>query len=364
MNAVEHGVENREFERSQRSLEDLRESGICIDHVRAGKSTLPHAGRGGFSRRKIAAGDVVLPLPLIHVGNRSIYEIYAGTTHGRFYGPATERGPIHRQLLINYCLGHRESTLLLCPYSSGLINHSQQRTNAKLRWSEKVNRKPEWFRQPLTEWSNDNHCGLTMELVATRDILEDEEIFMDYGDEWEQAWQYHLAHWEPPREVDWYRPSSELNQDPDLVVRTTTEGSYGDAILLLCREHYRVMEGFEPSGYQQHRCVVVDRRWTPGGYLYTVELVEDDEDEDYVVRGMCYRKVSAVLWDLPRDAFIFEDRMYSLDHMQAWSFRKSTENIHFCLCHSLIRIPCPRLCAGHDMRIPDDLFPEAWKNLR
>jgi hypothetical protein len=327
---MEDGVENRESRRSRRSLEELRESGICIDHVRAGKSTLPHAGRGAFARRKIGVGDVVLPLPLIHIGNRSIYEIYAGTAHGRFYGPATERGPIHRQLLINYCLGHRESTLLLCPYSSGLVNHSQQRTNVKLRWSEKAGRKPEWFHQSLKEWSDDRHAGLTMELVATRDISDGEEIFMDYGDEWEHAWQYHLAHWEPPREVDWYRPSSELNEDPDLVVRTATEGSYDDSLFLSCREYYLVRQGLEPSDYQIHPCVVVDRRWTPDGYRYRAELVEDDEDEGRVVRGTCRRKVFEVLWDLPRDAFYFEDMMYSLDHLQAWSFRKSTANNRPC----------------------------------
>jgi len=34
--------------------------------------------------------------------------------------------------------------------------------------------------------------GLSFEYVALRDIEEGEEIFMDYGEEWEDAWEQHV----------------------------------------------------------------------------------------------------------------------------------------------------------------------------
>ena len=43
----------------------------------------------------------------------------------------------NRQLLINYCFGHRKSEILLCPTTSvALVNHSKEKANAKIRWSD------------------------------------------------------------------------------------------------------------------------------------------------------------------------------------------------------------------------------------
>lgn len=37
-----------------------------------------------------------------------------------------------------------------------------------------------------------------MDVVATRDIAEDEEIFIDYGLEWQEAWDSHVQNWKSP----------------------------------------------------------------------------------------------------------------------------------------------------------------------
>ena len=36
-----------------------------------------------------------------------------------------------------------------------------------------------------------------MDVVATRDIQPDEEVFIDYGEEWEVAWGDHVQNWKP-----------------------------------------------------------------------------------------------------------------------------------------------------------------------
>ena len=39
-----------------------------------------------------------------------------------------------------------------------------------------------------------------MDFVATRDIQPDEEILIDYGIEWEKAWDEHVTAWRSPCE--------------------------------------------------------------------------------------------------------------------------------------------------------------------
>lgn len=36
-----------------------------------------------------------------------------------------------------------------------------------------------------------------MEIIATREIAEGEKVLLNYGNEWETAWQAHVAAWQP-----------------------------------------------------------------------------------------------------------------------------------------------------------------------
>jgi hypothetical protein len=311
-----------------------------MDYIEADLSTLPHAGRGAFTRHILEAGQVVVPVPLLQFP-RYLYDMYEGTWQGNHYEAARDRPPVQTQLIINYCFGHAESSLLLCPYGSGasLINHSRKGANVRLRWSKKVNRRPEWFNMSVPEWIDDK-AGLTMDVIALREILPGEEILLDYGDAWEAAWQVHVAQWQPPPEAVWYRPAMELNEDADLIVRISSEGSYGGLVEVLCRERFRQFQGMSAKANSLHSCAVVDRYQGPdGAYRYRAEIFEEETDDEEEAAGLCSHIAVEVLWDLPRDAFWFEDTMYSRDHLQHWSFR-------------------------HEMGIPDDMFPQDWKDKR
>ena len=41
---------------------------------------------------------------------------------------------------------------------------------------------------------------LVFDLVATRDIAAGEEIYLDYGQEWEDAWNQYAESWNESRE--------------------------------------------------------------------------------------------------------------------------------------------------------------------
>ena len=46
-------------------------------------------------------------------------------------------------------------------------------------------------------WKMDYPGALTLEVYALRDIAADEELFLDYGQAWSQAWQQHVGRWVP-----------------------------------------------------------------------------------------------------------------------------------------------------------------------
>ena len=338
---MEHGTRYMHYNRSLRSIEWLEANGLCTDNIKPGNSTLKQAGRGAFATRRIPKGGLVAPAPLIHIPNRSIYNMYESIVDDRWHEHTLVRNEsaiVGHQLILNYCFGHRQSTLLLCPYGIGvgLINHEKEKVNTKIIWSTKGTRHPEWLEKKIDEWGASDHAGLAFDLIALRDIDENEEIFIDYGDEWEMAWQEHVRNWKPPPGSNDYQPSSILNEMDEAIIRTMAEGSYNPETdkHLYCREIFREYAGAEDeSDFDFQACRALDRYVdSDGEYRYIVETYTE-------VQGPyeCHEENNFIIFDLPRDGFNFRDALYSLDHSQKWAFR-------------------------HDIRIPDEIMPESWKN--
>jgi hypothetical protein len=211
------------------------------------------------------------------------------------------------------------------------FNHSAENPNAKIEWS-KTMRHPEWLDQPIELWEDENHTGFQIDFVALRDIQEEEEILIDYGEAWERAWQEHVRNF-VPREN--YTPAYELNGIEDLVYRTIEDRPYElDAVKLRCNDCWYVnrfiKSRFKPFGDTECRILkrlVEDR--------YVVQVVEYENDD---VEGTTTLETKGILWDVPSDAFYLADMGYERDHLQFDAFR-------------------------HAMMIPDEVFPEVWKTL-
>jgi len=322
------------------------------------KSYIPHAGRGAFARRFIRKGAVVSPAPLIHLPNRDVLTMFDGEVVVSDEGDEDymvmrdEMKANHKQLLLNYCFGHRESTLLLCPYGylSSLINHSHKEANTKISWSRKhgLISHPEWFNQSLKEWGGRNTAGLSFDFVALRDIEESEEILIDYGEEWENAWQNHANNYKSPRPD--YIPAFELNRRAELKVKTISEHDYrSEGVNVFCRRQYVLNFGLDLEEADDWEGYEDEPHFTLGIYpcqpvtrhnddSYDVELIAKEYENAYDIGLWPHHEVvSHILFDVPRDIFYFRDEPTHRDHHQTWSFR-------------------------HDMRIPDEMFPEVWKN--
>ena len=94
-----------------RSEEWLQQYGLCIDNIRVDASTIPNAGRGAFATRKIPAGGLVTPVPVTHIPDSDVLDMYPlveneNGDYVRESGEATSQ-----QLLLNYCFGHPESSV-------------------------------------------------------------------------------------------------------------------------------------------------------------------------------------------------------------------------------------------------------------
>ncbi|KAL7579790.1 hypothetical protein ACA910_021924 [Epithemia clementina (nom. ined.)] len=381
-----------------RPVQELRREGRCLDAFRAGRSSIPHAGRGAFVRWDIAAGQVVSAVPVIPIAKIALLVKRAKDE----LNPETGEAELFQayQLLLNYVLGHAESSTVLIPYGPmfSLINHASTPAadsnttsepedsyknnmkkhnkkknqqvvptpNVRLQWStsKTLFRHREWLSINSTEelWMR-NESGLLFDLVATRDIKAGEEVLMDYGPAWDAAWQAHVQQWKPPPNAESYAPSY-VHDDAIVQARTEKElqdHPYPDHIFTSCffpvneTVQKQILSGtsgandkssvttvkweltrgmFEFSNMRP--CRVIERHGTKykDVFFYTVQILNR-----YGLRPGERLSSPLIVTHVPRKAIRFSDKIYTTDQHLPHAFR-------------------------HTIGLPDDIFPDAWKDLK
>lgn len=387
-------------------VDELRKNGMCLDHIRPGqvqsKMVSEHAGRGAFATRHLPEGTSVAPVPLLPLWNGREALSY----HGRDRLKRT-------QLLLNYCYGHPESSLLLLPYGPvvNLINHGgKDRSNVKLQWVkpevgvvapadvEEVDGDetadsgssplhhghrllhqtlPQMFAGTSNVPSNDNSqhknpTGLLLELVATRNIMEGEEILMDYGDAWEQAWEEHMKRFQSDEEDEKYPSHSHhgyahyWNEETEFL---STEEELLDAssssalprnLRTTCFYHFH-LDVYEKAVLEKESLMDdLVLKWsdvaTNRDYqnLYPCRIVEREDNQK---NGNVPNRYTVILqnqesltletteripenltvMEVPRQAILISDHIQSTDQHLPDAFR-------------------------HEIHIPNNVFPEIWKD--
>ena len=382
-------IQTVEVENSIRSIEYLEKHGKCMDNIVPKQSTIPHAGRGAFATRFIPKGGLVSPAPVVHIADKSKVNMYA-----------EKRGPngniirdsdnmVHKQIILNYCFSHPNSTLLLFPYSSNVvyINHHSSDYNAKLQWTNDFSfyHHKEWLAKPVDFLEDQWTAGLMLEFVATRDIQPGEEVFIDYGEEWQNAWDEHVKKWKPiSKESDfnnltWWTEkketingdaakASDLNRDQDHPFKTLEEQTadpYPHNLEIRCYANtnhdtaYLFTPQTEPvikRPFDDHKdfsegeeeplivkCNITGR--------YENDLFTDDGDKGthkylYEIEIKTKKSVGEetpflehhIITDVPWNAIRFYEKPYTSDVFLKHAFR-------------------------HEMKLPDEIFPKAWMNL-
>lgn len=282
-----------------RSLEWLEENGMCMDHIVEGNSDIPHAGRGAFAKRSFVAGEKIHPMPLMQIPRHGL-ELYKDWSYDNVAG---------HQLLLNYCFGHKDSSMLLFPYSSSssFINHGGKEANAKLVWtdgSDPFNWHDESaLKLSVEELLEHRKTSLLMLLVATKDIEIGDEVTIDYGTEWEQAWLDHVKNsWTLETSV---KSASEYNESEEMI-NTVFEESYPSTVGTAC--HFWL----DPDWFEEYRLLfpIDDPNKVPINLDSALHMDYSDEDLE---------KLKSKLGKIEEYAFPWQSshRYLSGDHLQA-----------------------------------------------
>ena len=269
---------------------------MCIDHIEIKPATDPEMGRGAFARRALPRGTLVAPAPMQVFPERAAF---AGQTP--------------EALFVNYCFQSPHSDILLFPYGPGvnLINHNHYHPNVGLRWSTSPQHHGQWLDLPLRDFWKVMYPGaIILEVVALRDIQPGEELFLDYGAEWDAAWKKHVQEWKPFKAEEYVYPA---DMDLTKAFRTLQEqesNPYPPNLATACFENnWHRDEGraeweeveYWPEGLTY--CHILKRDLQgDGSYVYEVALVLVANNTRWMIIGtfrtMCRRKPSC-LWINP-----------------------------------------------------------------
>lgn len=351
--AIVNGIGSLKQPDAIRSIRELESTGRCLDNIQPGSSSLPEAGRGAFATRPLTAGKVITGSPFFHIPYDSMLFLYKNEWNEGENEFDVDMSVVRGyQLLLNYCWGHKASTVLLCPYSAGvnLINHNQSQANVAVRWAPngQLSHNSTWLLEtPVNEMTSEYSTKIAMDFTALRDIEAGEELFLDYGDEWEKAWIDHVHSWTQFfGKLEGIRPlyqaaSTYNNENSKSAILTEDEQDidpYPANLELRC--HKQAMKFVKdetlatcinPSVLWQPaedglECDVLERKERGGSLVYTIRLVSND-GSIHIAKGV------------PRSYLAFFDRPYSTDMHLPWAFR-------------------------HEIAIPDDMIPDVWKNVK
>mmetsp|Transcript_7832 Transcript_7832/g.11865 ORF Transcript_7832/g.11865 Transcript_7832/m.11865 type:complete len:505 (+) Transcript_7832:137-1651(+) len=155
----------------------LSKGGLCIDGVKPSSNSVTREGKlGAVTTRPVKKGDIVITSPV--------------------YATSTDKGNEN-------CFLVNEESLMLCPLSfSSQINEGIPASQCDTATSEKC---PHNLANAIYQWSEFNEfnkniesmsirdllekplTGLTIDVIALRDLDEDEEVFIDYSSEEEEV---------------------------------------------------------------------------------------------------------------------------------------------------------------------------------
>jgi hypothetical protein len=371
--AKEIGTARFSARTSVQSIEWIEENGVCIDNIVSGTSTIPQAGRGAFATRTINKGAVISTTPLITL-EREQLQLWEEVNGEDVVGVVVQNKQkeedkvilemVGHQLLLNYCYGHVNSSLILFPYSPtvNFINHGSMETaNAEIRWSSYPYHKREWLNLSIQEMKELKKTGLMFDIVATKDIHLGEEVLLYYGKEWEDSWSEHIEDWISDENeqgdvirknvtdtlgVDYYTQSSVSDSVIWTVEEQKNNRPYPHYLETICRfeppaescrdessnNYYcKIRWSLTSKENHDHPCDVISRVSTDGNDWYFVHLnitnSTSNETTQYHVEF------------LPRYAIRLTNRKYTKDQYSRGVFREV-------------------------IGLPDGLYPDHWMDLK
>jgi hypothetical protein len=323
-----------------RNISFLNQLGRCLDHIVPKPSTIQQAARGAFAVRRLPKGTVVTASPLHHVPYKNFADMFEFKYVDGQWIRALDK-VIGKQLVFNYCFSHPETTLLLCPYGSQInyINHDRERANVRVRWAENF---AIGHNQSVVDHADFDFLRgterptLAFDYVATKDIDEGDEIFLDYGDDWIRAWDAHVATFKPLVNSGQYISADQWEKEKKAeAIRTEDEqllDPYPEHLEIRCHSGLMNTDGAVDFQFEDYGmpCRIKSRDVENGTFYYTVLLVGEAAID---------RANPAERSGVPRGSIRFFNRPATSDIHLPNAFR-------------------------HPIGIPDDILPVDWRNIK
>jgi hypothetical protein len=247
--------------------------------------------------------------------------------------------------------------MLLCPYSNGVnyINHNQTLANVKIRWAQDFDivHNATLVQQGLTSdllMRQQYKSQLAFDYMALRDIQQGEELFLDYGDSFEAAWQRHVKNYMPPPHSENFMDGLSINvQYHSVPIRTEQEQQSNPY-----PEHLQIRghAGLETIPDSKKDDILYT--WASIDYGLPVRILErhvTSTEHTYTVQ----------VGIVPKDAFM-EKHKRDREAQLTWVRREGVPR------HAIIFFDKPGYTDMHlpgafrqPILIPDEIFPAQWK---
>ncbi len=225
------------------------------------------------------------------------------------------------------------------------------------------------------------HAGLMLEFVATRDIQEGEEIFLDYGRDWEDAWKKHVLQWEEERLDDKSKSDSRNNKrklhtyaslfdEQTGVVKTHQEqqlSPYPENLFTSCYYNYSYRQHKNRNAKKIHKwemtnstflhsslrpCIILDRHESFDGYGYGYDHDDYGDNRDDNESFYFYTVAIQNRYGLSEDKRIPRGEKHIVNRVPRWAIKFSgklyTSDQHYANAFR------------HEIGLPNDIFPENW----
>jgi len=187
-------------------------------------------------------------------------------------------------------------------------------------------------------------------VVALTDIAAGDELLMDYGSEWEQAWKKHVARWKPPADARNYVYPAEMDETEAL--RTIEEQKthpYPSNLATMCT----VSDWDRKQGPHVDWTEPTDWAWWEGmAYCHILERELDERTGDHVYT------VNPIFTYNPKKLGFNPDIPLAERHIDRHVPRRA---IRFVEIPYLDDEHLPNVFR-HPIELPAHLVPDAWRN--
>jgi hypothetical protein len=214
------------------------------------------------------------------------------------------------------------------------------------------------------------YSTIVLDIVATRDIAVDEEVFIDYGVGWEEAWKSHIEKWKSP--------CGERSGMSSKMVKQMNDAKFNSDFHTWSEDHFTVCkvrddeagefvhivkdDDIVPPG-SQHTATTSFRGivgWNHPGFEYSLGgddgfrfpcIILDADEKEKTFKVVIFRfAMKSKMSELPKARVLQLNNNVPANEVDFIN-RPFRSDMHW---EGAFR---------HPIKIPDEVFPQQWKDL-